>query len=121
MSLTYDDIPGSWGIYSQNWPKLRCGNKHEADRAFVACTKENLVPYGSYVLMGNDLRVENEQLLEKLIDGIATSPFQSYHKVMMHYEKSYRNSYESLQKYKKDSWEYDYYMKLHFPHLVCDK
>lgn len=117
MPLQYDDIPGSWGTYSTNWPALRCANEHEAKRAYVACTKENLVPYGSYVLVDNDLRVESEALLEKLIDGIATSPFASYHEVMMHYEKSYREQYKYVMSLE-GKWNYEIELRRRLPELA---
>lgn len=116
MPLIYDDIPGSWGTYSRGWPALRCANEAEANRAFVACSKENAVPYGSYVLVGNDLRVETEELLDQLIDHIATSPFETYHDVMMHYEKSYRDQYVWLIKtYPPGHWNHEYEKKRRFP------
>lgn len=117
MPLQYDDIPGSWGTYSQKWPALRCGNDAEAQRAYVACSKENLVPYGSYVLVGNDLRVENEELLERLIDGIATSPHATYHDVMVHYSSEYRSQYKYVMSLK-GRWNYEYEKKRRIPYYV---
>lgn len=117
MPLSYDDIPGSWGTYSKGWPTLHCANELEAQRAYVACTQEDLVPYGSYVLVGNDLRVESEQLLDKLIDGIATSPFASYHEVMMHYSNEYRKQCQYVMSLK-GTWQYEYELKRRLPYYV---
>jgi hypothetical protein len=82
MPLTYDDIPGSWGIYSAEWPSLQCTNKIEADRAFVACTKESVIPYGSYVLVGTSLRVETNEMLQKLIKHLKQSPMKTAEEVI---------------------------------------
>ena len=77
MPLTYDDIPGSWGVYSRDWPALEFGTKDEADRAFVACSLENVVPYGSYVKVGNSIRVENEVYKSKLAIHLIESPLKT--------------------------------------------
>lgn len=68
MPLTYDDVPGSWGVYSQGWPSTF----EHAHAKWVFANKSNkLIPYGSYVLMDSDkerphLRVESQELLDKL-------------------------------------------------------
>lgn len=74
MPLTYDDIPGSWGLYSKDWPKLSFKTKAEVDRAYKACVKAHVVPYGSYVLVGNDLRVETEEFKGKLAIYLIENP-----------------------------------------------
>lgn len=73
MPLTYDDIPGSWGHYSTGWPFFRARDEAHARRAFVACTKECVVPYGSYVMVGLDIRVETQGLLDKLTAHMRTA------------------------------------------------
>lgn len=67
MPLTYDDIPGSWGVYSQGWPSTY----EHAHAKYVFANKSHVIPYGSYVLMDSDtdrpyLRVETTELLGKL-------------------------------------------------------
>ena len=70
MPLQYDDIDGSWGHYSKDWPST-----HEhAHAKWVFANKTAIIPYGSYVLMDNHcednkrpcLRVETQELLNKL-------------------------------------------------------
>ena len=66
MPLTYDDIPGSWGAYSRGWPSLTFRTADDARRAFIACTKTDLVPYGSYVLCDLELRFEVNEYRERI-------------------------------------------------------
>lgn len=82
MSLEYDDIPGSWGTYSEGWPGMVCKDQQEADRAFVACSREKVVPYGSYVMVGLTLRVESDEYLPKLKAHLAASPFKTANEVL---------------------------------------
>jgi hypothetical protein len=85
MALAYDDIPGSWGIYSKDWPYLRFSSKDEVDRAFIACTKEHVVPYGSYVLVGNDIRCETEELKIALETWLNECPHKTYDALREHF------------------------------------
>jgi hypothetical protein len=85
MPLVYDDIPGSWGTYSKHWPKVQCSTKDEASRAFIACTKANVVPYGSYVLVDYELRVETEELRAALVKYLAETPFKTYDELREHF------------------------------------
>lgn len=73
MPLQYDDIPGSWGHYSAHWPAFHARDEAHATRAYVACTKEYVVPYGSFVKVGLDLRVETPELLAKLTEHMETA------------------------------------------------
>lgn len=83
MPLQYDDIPGSWGTYSEGWPTYHAKNEAWARRAFVACTKEHLVPYGSYVLMDLDLRVETQEYLAKLVEHMKTARVEDTDEIVM--------------------------------------
>lgn len=91
MPLVYDDIPGSWGMYSVHWPKLSFATEEEAKWAYIACTKTNLVPYGSYVLVAgygspvNELRIENDELLSKLSEFLAETPHKTYDTLRQHF------------------------------------
>jgi hypothetical protein len=67
MPLVYDDIPGSWGTYSEGWPST----SEWAVSKWVFANKSKIIPYGSYVLMESStanpyLRVETQELLDKL-------------------------------------------------------
>jgi len=65
MPLQYDDEPGSWGRASEGWPETPY-----TIGKWLLCTKAEVVPYGSYVLMnfkdGGTIRVETEALKRKL-------------------------------------------------------
>ncbi len=79
MPLVYDDVPGSWGTMSEGWPSTPY-----TMGKLLLCTKASVVPYGSYVVVGNTkklteagnymgydyskavIRVENQSLLDKL-------------------------------------------------------
>lgn len=47
MPLKYDDVPGSWGTYSEGWPETPW-----TIGKLLLCTKAEIVPYGSYVVIG---------------------------------------------------------------------
>lgn len=75
MPLQYDDVPGSWGKYSENWPSLEIPPKlvEEAKKtnphypvhtAHVKLCREAEVPYGRYVTVEGKLRVETENYLQ---------------------------------------------------------
>ena len=92
MPLTHDDIPGSWASYSVGWPTIHCKDKEAARRAYVACTKEAVVPYGSFVLVGNDLRVESHSYLSKLQKHLEETKIKSSDEVIEIYERSRRGA-----------------------------
>ncbi len=86
MPLTYDDTPGCWGEASKGWPTLFCVSEADADRAFIACSKGKVVPYGSYVRVGNELRVETPDLLAGLITYLRATPYKTYEGLRDHYK-----------------------------------
>ena len=43
------DEPGSWGRLSNGWPSTPY-----TPAKFLLCTKANIVPYGQYVVVGNE-------------------------------------------------------------------
>lgn len=86
MPLQYDDIPGSWGTYSRNWPYYQCCDEAHAWRVYVACTKEKVLPYGSYVLTGLHLRVETPEMLEKLQRHMFATKVHDYKEIIRMYE-----------------------------------
>lgn len=87
MPLEYDDIPGSWGAGSKGWPAFRCNDEAHAKRAFVACTKEYVVPYGSYVMVDLDIRVETPELLAKLTEHMATARVEDTNEIVQRVNK----------------------------------
>ena len=77
MPLTYDDIPGSWGIYSKDWPKIKIPQNliDKIDKAKYYYPYHVVVydavialkiPYGSYVVVDGFLRVETQEYYKKL-------------------------------------------------------
>jgi hypothetical protein len=101
MPLQYDDVPGSWGTGSREWPALVFPTSDLARRAYIACTKANVVPYGSYVLMDDtnyprqwkngkattELRIETIPLRDKLEEYLYASPYKTYEDLRDHYIK----------------------------------
>lgn len=85
MPLIYDDEPGSWGRQSEGWPTLYCADENEVRRAYIACTKGNVVPYGSYVCVGFELRVATPEQLEALLVYLRESAFKTYETLRDHY------------------------------------
>jgi hypothetical protein len=88
MPLKYDDIPGSWGVYSRGWPSLNFASDDDMWRAYIACSKAKIVPYGSYVLMDKqrELRVETEEMKSKLAVYLAESPHKTYAELSDHFK-----------------------------------
>jgi hypothetical protein len=68
MPLTYDEEPGSWKRLSEGWPEIKFMNDTHADVAFILCGRARVVPYGSYVKVGNTIRVETNKQLKDLED-----------------------------------------------------
>lgn len=85
MPLVYDDSPGSWGRASVLWPSLDFDNHEDAMRAYIACTKGHVVPYGSYVLVEHSLRVETKEHRNRLKEYLAASPHKTYASLREHY------------------------------------
>lgn len=68
MPLAYDEIDGSWGVYSAAWPKLVMETEEEVDitcRKIIMAHKKDF-PYGSYVTCGKELRLETQEMVEKM-------------------------------------------------------
>lgn len=85
MPLQYDDIPGSWGVYSSDWPSLRFRTEDGANRAFIACSKGRIVPYGSYVQVDFELRVETPEMKAALKKYLDESPYRTYPELRQFY------------------------------------
>jgi hypothetical protein len=58
-SLDYD---GSWGDASEGWPSISFLTSEEAMRAYVVAWRDVNVPYGSYVLVDKELRLETSEM-----------------------------------------------------------
>jgi hypothetical protein len=56
-ALEYD---ASWRDASIGWPTINFSTEEEASRAYVLAWRDAKVPYGSYVLVGTELRLETE-------------------------------------------------------------
>lgn len=62
MPLVYDDVPGSWGRMSEGWPFI-----HDPDsEARKLVIQNKLVPYGSYATVGEYLRLETQEYVERV-------------------------------------------------------
>lgn len=62
MPCVYDDIPGSWGDQSKGWPSIV--DPDGIARRMVI--EQKLVPYGSYVTVGAQLRLETHEYVDKV-------------------------------------------------------
>lgn len=56
------DYGGSWDNASKDWPSIVFPSEEAAKRAYVIAWRDAKVPYGSYVLVDNVLRLETEEL-----------------------------------------------------------
>jgi hypothetical protein len=66
MPLVYDEVPGSWGEYSKDWPKIEFKTEEEARVAYVLCHRVAKIPFGSYVLADFELRLETEAYADRV-------------------------------------------------------
>lgn len=66
MPLSQDDpnldYDGSWADASKGWPSISFPTEVDAQDAYVVAWKVAKVPYGSYVLVGKELRLETHEL-----------------------------------------------------------
>lgn len=85
MPLNYDGPDGHWGPASEGWPTLYSESRKDAERALIACTKGRVVPYGSYVVDGLELRVETPEMLEQLLTYLRESPHKTFEALRDHY------------------------------------
>lgn len=58
------DYGGSWGDASSGWPKLKFKDAEAAKFAHYLAWKVAKVPYGSYVLVDSELRLENQAYVD---------------------------------------------------------
>lgn len=58
-ALNYD---GSWGDASKDWPKITFHTEEEARGAYVKAWRYVKIPYGCYVLVDNELRLETPDM-----------------------------------------------------------
>lgn len=77
MPLSKDDpaldYDGSWGDASVGWPCIEFATKDDAQAAYVKAWRDVKVPYGSYVLVGNILRLETEEWRTRVVDFLRTN------------------------------------------------
>lgn len=72
MPCVYDDVPGSWGSQSAAWP---CINDPDGEARRLVITGK-LVPYGSYVTVGAQLRLETPEYV-RIVREAMTRPAES--------------------------------------------
>lgn len=60
------DYGGSWDEASKTWPYIRFKTEKDAQNAFVVAHRVIKIPYGSYVIVGCDLRLETEEYITKV-------------------------------------------------------
>lgn len=69
-SLDYD---GSWADASKDWPAISFSDEKRAKEAFIHTWRDVKIPYGSYVLVGNTLRLETEAFKQRVEVFLAAS------------------------------------------------
>lgn len=111
MPLAYDDVPGSWGHQSEGWPETPW-----TPGKLLLCTKAEIVPYGSYVIVGakrNErkhkwdtetptydyseamIRVESEALKQRL-EKVYHEMFEVCHDLMVDEVENYSKELEPV-------------------------
>jgi hypothetical protein len=60
---------GCWGDHSANWPVIKLKDPEAIRKLSGSCSRKagEVLPYGTYVLMDDRLRVETSELLIKLM------------------------------------------------------
>lgn len=71
------DYDGSWGDASAKWPYLAFKTEDEANHAYYVGWKYGKVPYGSYVLVGKRLRLEETKYLGDVMNAVKKHPYTS--------------------------------------------
>lgn len=64
MPLNCDCYGGCWADHSKDWPRL--GDAPWIAETFFAVARQHL-PYGTYVCMGDHIRLETEEIKERLL------------------------------------------------------
>ena len=70
-SLDYD---GSWDDASKDWPSILFETESEANIAYITSWRDCKIPYGSYVLVGKELRLETEELKTQIETRLCQTP-----------------------------------------------
>ncbi len=86
MPLAYDDEPGSWGRQSEGWPET--SDRVHDKQVFLAKLTTPPVPLGSYVCMGDTLRVETPKLLVILDETFAAAGSPTAEQLMARYHNA---------------------------------
>lgn len=76
MPLSKDDpaldYDGSWDDASKNWPSINFNSDDEAKQGYVVAWRQCKIPYGSYVLVGKQLRLEAEHYKARVLKELIT-------------------------------------------------
>lgn len=102
MPLEYDDEPGSWGRMSEGWPSTseRAMDKY----VFLNKLTHPPVPYGSYVIVGKTLRVENKRLLNNLERTFKAAGEPTQKQIMKRYDAAVKATQGSSSWPTLDKW-----------------
>ncbi len=72
--LSCDCYGGCWGDHSVAWSKITIADSSKRQIAFRACWETLKIPHGSYVLAGNELRLQTKEYKQWVEKFIETSP-----------------------------------------------
>lgn len=64
------DYDGSWVDASESWPYIHFQTEVEAKDAYVRAWRDVKIPYGCYVLVGHDLRLETKAQMIAVFEHI---------------------------------------------------
>jgi len=68
------DYGGSWADASQSWPRIVFSTETQARRAHYVAWKYAKVPYGCYVLVGRELRLESQEQITSVEKALREWP-----------------------------------------------
>lgn len=77
------DYDGSWGDASVGWPSISFLTEEDARQASIAAWRDAKVPYGSSVLVDKELRLETEELKDRVQAVLKDTPSDAAFQVIV--------------------------------------
>lgn len=87
MPLSCDCYGGCWGTHSTDWPSVpipqrmldkaaAAGSQYPSSTIANPILRQLNLPYGTYVVVKDAIRVEREEYLQPVMDALYVLPFE---------------------------------------------
>ncbi len=87
MPLSCDCYGGCWGTHSEGWPSApiptemleaasKAGSRYPSSTVANPILRKLDLPYGTYVVVTDAIRVEREEYLPRVLDALHEIPFE---------------------------------------------